>query len=97
MIDKWQANALMDVYGGLLTNRQQEILSLYFEEDFSYFEISESLNISRAAVLDAVHKAVKQLEKYEEKIGYLKKKKQISSICDMYAESVVSAKIKDIL
>ena len=47
MISKLDANDLLDVYGDLLTKRQREILSLYYEEDFSYTEISEELEISR--------------------------------------------------
>lgn len=43
MISKLDANDLLDVYGGLLTQRQREILGLYYEEDFSYTEISEEL------------------------------------------------------
>ncbi len=43
MISKLDANDLFDVYGDLLTKRQREILSLYYEEDFSYTEISEEL------------------------------------------------------
>ncbi len=45
MISKLDANDLFDVYGDLLTKRQREILSLYYEEDFSYTEISEELEI----------------------------------------------------
>ena len=52
MISKLDANDLLDVYGELLTERQREILSLYYEEDFSYTEISEELEISREAAMD---------------------------------------------
>ena len=55
-MNKVYYNELYDIYGSLLTKRQQEILQLYFQEDFSYAEISEELSISRAAVLDAVHR-----------------------------------------
>ena len=71
MISKLDANDLLDVYGGLLTQRQREILGLYYEEDFSYTEISEELEISRAAAMDSVHRATKLLEKYEAAIGYV--------------------------
>ena len=76
MISKLDANDLLDVYGDLLTKRQREILSLYYEEDFSYTEISE---ISRAAAMDSVHRATKLLEKYEAAIGYVAKKKLLDS------------------
>ena len=64
MISKLDANDLFDVYGDLLTKRQREILSLYYEEDFSYTEISEELEISRAAAMDSVHRATKLLDSW---------------------------------
>lgn len=75
MISNLEANDLLDVYGDLLTKRQREILALYYEEDFSYTEISEELEISRAAAMDSVHRATNLLEKYESAIGYVAKKK----------------------
>lgn len=81
MIDHLQANEYLDIYGPLLTQRQQDILSLYYAEDLSYSEISEELGISRAAVMDAVHRAGAQLEKYEQVIGYVRKKHKILELC----------------
>lgn len=68
MISKLDANDLLDVYGELLTERQREILSLYYEEDFSYTEISEELEISRAAAMDSVHRATKLLENMKQRL-----------------------------
>ena len=79
MISKLDANDLLDVYGELLTKRQREILYLYYEEDVSYTEISEELEISRAAAMDSVHRATKLLEKYEAVSGYVDKKKLLDS------------------
>ncbi len=80
MLSHIEANELFDIYGELLTKRQQEILSLYYQEDLSYSEISEELCISRAAVQDAVQKSIKQLEKYESVIQYIRKKERILSL-----------------
>ena len=81
MIDHVQANEYLDIYGPLLTQRQQDILSLYYGDDLSYTEISEELVISRAGVMDAVHRASAQLEKYEQVIGYVQKKHKIIQLC----------------
>ncbi|MBP3853625.1 MAG: hypothetical protein J6D18_03550 [Erysipelotrichaceae bacterium] len=77
MKDKIQINDLLDIYGGLLTRHQQEIMAYYYQEDYSYHEIAQECRISRAAVSDTVNRATKTLEKYEEAVGYLKKKNQI--------------------
>ena len=76
MIDKIEANELLDVYGGWLTPRQLEILQYYYEEDLSISEIAEELEISRSGVQDTIHKATKQLEKYESVVQYVRKKKE---------------------
>jgi hypothetical protein len=72
-----EANSLFDVYGSLLTGRQQEILTLYIQEDYSYGEISQELGISRAAVMDAVHRGMDLLLRYEREVGYVKARNQV--------------------
>ena len=46
---------LLDFYGPLLTQRQQEMLRLYCDEDLSMAEIAEQEAISRQGVHDTVH------------------------------------------
>lgn len=70
MIDKkTEINILYDFYGELLTPRQKTILEHYYLEDLSFGEIAETMEISRQAVFDAVHKAERSLHTYEEKLG----------------------------
>ncbi|MGX8680238.1 MAG: YlxM family DNA-binding protein [bacterium] len=64
---------LMDCYKSLLTDKQAEYLELYYEEDWSLSEIADSLNVSRNAVFDNLKRAVKVMEKYEKKLGLLRK------------------------
>lgn len=70
---KQRVNLLMDCYSELLTAKQQEYLSLYYEEDFSLSEIAEDLNVSRNAVYDNLKRAVALLEDYERKLHLLEK------------------------
>ena len=70
MLDKITANALLDYYGNLLTERQRTLCWYYFEEDLSYQEIAENEGISRTALDNAttdpaVKNIVKQLRKIE--------------------------------
>jgi hypothetical protein len=73
----FEANDLIDVYGNLLTERQLEILQLYYQEDLSLSEIHEELDISRAAIQQTIKKSMQQLEKFEAAIGMLKLKKNL--------------------
>lgn len=96
-MNRLESNVLFDIYGDLLTKRQKEICSLYFEEDFSYTEISESLEISRAAVQDSLKKSMQQLHKYEDIIQYVSKRKRIVSLLKDLDDDKIKEEILSIL
>lgn len=64
---------LFDIYGGLLTEKQQQCLSLYFYEDLSLSEVGDELGVSRQAVHDLLKRVEQTLEKYESKLKLLAK------------------------
>ena len=64
---------LFDFYGPVLTERQQEVFDLYYNEDLSLTEISEHANITRQGVRDAIVKASNILNDMEEKLGLVEK------------------------
>ncbi|MCR4400010.1 MAG: YlxM family DNA-binding protein [Syntrophomonadaceae bacterium] len=64
---------LMDFYGPLLTERQQRILQLHYDHDWSLAEIAAELGVSRQAVHDVLRRSEKALEAYEERLGLLEK------------------------
>lgn len=69
MIEKSEIiNLYLDWYESLLTKKQLEIMIYYYQEDLSYREIAEILNISHTAVYDTVSKATKRLVEYEKKL-----------------------------
>lgn len=96
-MNRLESNVLFDIYGDLLTKRQKEICSLYFEEDFSYTEISEALEISRAAVQDSLKKSMLQLHKYEDIIQYVSKRKRIVSLLKDLDDDKIKEEILSIL
>ena len=69
MEDRLETGWLFAFYGPLLTSRQQKLLALYCEEDFSLSEIAAREGISRQGVHDAVRKGAHQLESYERQLG----------------------------
>ena len=71
--DKMQASAKYimeyDFYGAFLTKRQQEVVELYHEENYTLAEIGDEFGISRQGVHDALKNAEAQLDSYEAKLG----------------------------
>ena len=96
-MNRLETNVLFDIYGQLLTKRQREICSLYYEEDFSYSEISEELSISRAAVQDSLKKSLNQLQKYENVIHYIEKRKKIIELLEQLNDDKIKETIINLL
>lgn len=64
---------LFDFYGELLTKKQKNIFDLYMQEDLSFSEIAEELDITRQSVYDTIKKTKCILLNYEEKLGLVKR------------------------
>ena len=69
--DRVRAGLLFDVYGPLLTDHQQDIWQLYYEEDWSLGEIGADRGVSRAAVHDLLERTQRALEDFERRLGLL--------------------------
>ena len=67
-----QNSVLLDLYGCLLTDKQNEIMDLYYNDHLSLGEIAAQLDISRHGVHDAIKKCETAMADYEEKLGLLK-------------------------
>lgn len=65
-------NDLLEFYGILLTEKQQEYLRLYYAEDFSLGEIADEFDVSRQAVYDNIRRTETLLKEYEEKLHLIK-------------------------
>ncbi|MGB4701814.1 MAG: YlxM family DNA-binding protein [Syntrophomonadaceae bacterium] len=74
MLDKLEQIILLkDFYGPLLTQRQQEVLNLHYEQDWSLSEIASHLNITRQAVYDLLKRSERLLMEYEERLQLVKR------------------------
>ncbi len=60
---------LLDIYGALLTERQCDLLGLYYNDDLSLSEISENTGISRQGVRDAIKRGEAELDRLEGSLG----------------------------
>ena len=70
---------LLDIYGELLSDKQQKVLRQYYFEDMSLSEIADLEGISRPAVLDSIHTGESKLELYESKIRMLELKNRLNN------------------
>ena len=61
---------LNQLYGAMLTDRQEEMLKAYYDFDCSLAEIADEHGISRQAVRDSIKRAEAGLQSYEEKFGF---------------------------
>ena len=61
-------NILFDLYGELLTDKQQMYFKDYYFNNLSYGEISTKYNVSRNAIYHQLQLIEKKLTFYEEKL-----------------------------
>lgn len=78
----YKISLLADIYGGLLTKRQLELLRNYYDRDMSLGEISEKYGITRQSVKDGIDAAEKSLKQFESKLKLLNKFKCIETAAD---------------
>jgi len=62
---------LLDCYQALLTDKQREMMDLYYNQDFTLVEIAEEMKISRQGVYDHIKRTAHLLQQYEDKMGLL--------------------------
>lgn len=92
-------NYLFDFYQELLTDKQRSYMELYYLEDYSLGEISDTFDVSRQAVYDNIRRTEAMLEEYESKLHlydrFLKRKELLNEL----KQSIQSddEKIQDIL
>lgn len=56
-------------YGGMLTDKQRQVLHLHCEEDMSLGEIAQEAGVSRQGVHDMLTRAAAKLFDMEDKLG----------------------------
>ena len=78
--------SLLDIYGGVLTEKQRDMMELYYNEDLSLSEIAEDAEISRQGVRDSIKRGEETLTELEEKIGVIKIVEKYEHLLDAIKE-----------
>ena len=89
-------NNLYDLYGELLTKKQQTYFKEYYFNNLSYGEISEKYNISRNAVFKQLKIIEEKLQEYEEKLKLLYKKEKINVIINKIGDSQIKTELENL-
>ena len=90
-------NNLFDIYGKLLTEKEQESFKDYYQEDLSLGEIAEIKNISRAAVQKTIKTVLEKLDYYEDILNVYAKNIKLKEIIDNLEDKDLKNKIEEIL
>ncbi len=81
-----EISLLYDFYGELLTEKQQEVIELYYNEDLSLAEIAAHSGITRQGVRDSIKRAEVQLFEFEHLLGLAEKFRTIRASLEVIAE-----------
>ncbi len=90
-------NNLFDLYGELLTDKQQMYFKDYYFDNLSYGEISEKYNVSRNAIFHQLKIIEERLNFYEEKLQLYSKKDKINNLLAKLDNKEVQDEIKKII
>lgn len=90
-------NCLFDLYGCLLTDKQQLYFKEYYFNNLSYGEISEKYDISRNAIFRQLKLIEEKLEFYEEKLKLYSKKIKINDIINLIGDKRIKEDLENIL
>ena len=89
-------NNLYDIYGILLTKKQQTYFEEYYFNNLSYGEISEKYNISRNASFRQLKIIEEKLLEYEEKLKIFYKKEKINAIISNIDDSTLKSELENL-
>ena len=89
-------NELYDLYGKLLTEKQQKYFEDYYFNNLSYGEISNNYGISRNAIYHQLQLIEKKLNVFEEKLNLYSKKQKINDIIDLIDDRKAKRIIRDL-
>ena len=88
---------LFDFYGEMLTEKQKDVVDLYYNQDLSLAEIAEHEGISRQGVRDNIKRGEAYLLDLEEKLRFVESDKELRSMLqtiDELAEAIYTVNQK---
>lgn len=90
LLRKVEIDWLLSIYGAMLTDKQREMATLYYEEDYSLAEIAQQEGVSRQSVHDTLQRVEKQLRTWEEKLNMRKRLTRVQTQLEQALNAVES-------
>ena len=82
MAKNLEISLLLDFYGDMLTEKQRDVVELYYNEDLSLVEIATHSGITRQGVRDSIKRAESQLLDYEDRLRLAGRFRKIQAYLD---------------
>ena len=73
---------LLDLYGDMLTDKQRDVMELYYDQDLSLGEIAEHEKITRQGVRDSIKSGEAYLLEMEEKLHFAEKFRRLVAVTE---------------
>lgn len=73
---------LLDLYGDMLTDKQRDVMELYYDQDLSLGEIAEHEKITRQGVRDSIKRGEAYLLEMEEKLHFAEKFRRLVAVTE---------------
>ena len=77
---------LLELYGGLLTDKQRRVFAARYQTDLTLAEIAEQEGVSRQAASDLLSRSARILENYEQKLGLLEERRRAQAAANAAAD-----------
>ena len=91
MADKdLRISVLLDHYGAMLTDKQREVIDLYYNDDLSLAEIAEQEGITRQGVRDNIKRGEAQLLEMEQKLHAARRFERLAALVSEADETLAA-------
>lgn len=85
-------SVLLDYYAPMLTEKQRDVIDLYYNEDLSLSEIAEHEDITRQGVRDSIKRGEQTLLDMEEKFHLAERSEKYSALIEDIAAAAAEIK-----
>ena len=96
-MDNFYLIDLYDIYGSLLTDKQQQYFEDYYFDNLSLQEISENYNVSRNAIYNSLREAKEKLQVYETNLKIYDKNKKLKEIVTEIEDKRIKKQLEELI